>query len=133
MKKTGQVLRITKFERFVKIDNFEKIWKNLWLEIESIGSRSRTEFTFSLVLLCFSQSGREDPFFEQCKPFLGKMDSFWHHFTIFWLDFTDLNNLWRYCQLKNLTKIILLIWLLEKVLGLGIESKKSIKSIFRKK
>ena len=29
MKKTGQVLRIAKFERFAKLDNFEKIWKDL--------------------------------------------------------------------------------------------------------
>ena len=65
MKKTGQVLRIVKLERFGKLDKFEKIlidlerfeliWKDLKklirLEIESIGSRSRTEFTFSLVFL----------------------------------------------------------------------------------
>ena len=47
-------LRIAKFERFGKLDRFEKIWidlkKLIWFEIESIGSRSRTEFSFSLVM-----------------------------------------------------------------------------------
>ena len=53
MKTWKKVLRIAKFERFGKLDKFEKIWidlkKLICLEIESIVSRSRTEFTFSLV------------------------------------------------------------------------------------
>ena len=53
MKKTGQVLRIAKFERFGKLDKFEKIWIDLKtlisLEI-GFGSWSMTEFTFILVV-----------------------------------------------------------------------------------